>query len=69
MIQPSGGGNIDFKKTALLHNCKGCNTDALFDKKIVSALDIAKKDLPVSVFDIIIYPDAAPQNVVGIVTK
>ncbi len=69
MIEPSGNGKIDFRKTALLLTCKGCNTDALFDNKTISALDIAKKDLPVSVFDIIIYPDATPQNVVGIVTK
>ncbi len=69
MIAPSGKGNIDFKKTAFLLTCKGCNTDALFDRKTISALDIVKKDLPVSVFDIIIYPDVAPQNVVGIVTK
>lgn len=69
MIQPAESGNIDFKKTALLLTCKGCNTDALFDKKTISALEVAKKDLPVSVFDIIIYPDSTPKNVVGIVTK
>ncbi|MDQ6762801.1 MAG: hypothetical protein M3015_09270 [Bacteroidota bacterium] len=69
MIEPAQNGNIDFKKTALLLTCKGCNNDALFDKKTVSALDVAKKDLPVSVFDIIIYPDTTPKNVVGIVTK
>ncbi len=69
MIEPSQNGNINFKKTALLLTCKGCNTDALFDSKTISALDIAKKDLPVSVFDIIIYPDSTPKNVVGIVTK
>ncbi len=69
MVAPADNGNIDFKKTALLLTCKGCNTDALFDKNTISALDIAKKDLPVSVFDIIIYPDTYPQNVVGIATK
>lgn len=69
MIVPSGNGNINFNKTALLLTCKGCNTDALFDRKTISALDIAKHDLPVSVFDIIIYPDATSQNVVGVVTK
>ncbi|MEO6637142.1 MAG: hypothetical protein ABIN25_02625 [Ginsengibacter sp.] len=69
MVAPAANGNLDFKKTALLLTCRGCNTDALFDKTTISALDIAKRDLPVSVFDIIIYPDTAPQNVVGIVTK
>ena len=69
MVQPAESGNLDFKKTALLLTCKGCNTDALFDSKTISALDIAKKNLPVSVFDIIIYPDNTPNNVVGILTK
>lgn len=69
MIQPADNGNLDFKKTALLLTCKGCNTDALFDNKTISALDVAKKDLPVSVFDIVIYPDSTPKNVLGIVSK
>ncbi len=70
MIQPTNNGNIDFTKTALLLACKGCKTDIIFDKPLVSALDIARKDLPVSVFDMIIYPDNnAKKNAAGVVRK
>ncbi len=69
MIEPTNNGNIDFQKTAFLLTCKGCNTDILFDKPLISALDIVKRELPVSVFDMIIYPDVAEENVAGVLKK
>lgn len=56
MIKPGSNGKIDFTKTAVMLSCKSCNTDKFFEKSEVSALAVAKKNLPMYVFDIIIYP-------------
>ncbi|MEP6583670.1 MAG: hypothetical protein ABJA90_05375 [Ginsengibacter sp.] len=58
MIKPGTNGKIDFKKTAVMLSCKSCNTDKFLQKLEVSALDVAKQNLPMYVFDIIIYPTA-----------
>ena len=56
MIKPGANGKIDFKKTAVMLTCSNCNNDKFFEKAEVSALDVAKKNLPMYVFDIILYP-------------
>ena len=56
MVKPGGAGKIDFNKTGVMLSCKGCNTDRIFDKPTVRAKEIAREDLPIYVFDIIIYP-------------
>ena len=56
MVMPGEGGRIDFKQTAVTLNCNGCNDIKMFNKKSVSALEVAKKDLPMYVADVIIYP-------------
>lgn len=56
MVKPGEKGNVDFNKTAVMLSCKSCNTDRIFDKLTVRARDIAKENLPMFVFDIIIYP-------------
>ncbi|MDQ6844093.1 MAG: hypothetical protein M3Z92_07060 [Bacteroidota bacterium] len=56
MIKPGGNGKIDFKKTAVMMSCANCNNDKIFEKLEVSALDVAKENLPMYVFDIILYP-------------
>ena len=56
MVKPGTSGKIDFKKTAVMLTCSDCFDDKIFRQKEVSALDIAKANLPVRVNDVIIYP-------------
>ncbi|HVZ96905.1 MAG TPA: hypothetical protein VG847_08530 [Chitinophagaceae bacterium] len=56
MVTPEKTGNIDFKKTAIMLKCEDCYGNELFNQPEVSALDIAKANLPVRIFDIILYP-------------
>lgn len=56
MIKPETAGKIDFKKTAVMLACNSCDTDRYFNKKLVSALALAKQNLPLYVYDVIIYP-------------
>ncbi|MEP6952084.1 MAG: hypothetical protein ABI863_22530 [Ginsengibacter sp.] len=56
MIKPDVTGKINFKKTAIMFRCSDCYDNEIFDQTEVSALDIAKAHLPLSVLDIIIYP-------------
>jgi hypothetical protein len=56
MIKPGGNGKINFKKTAIMFRCNNCYDNEIFDQTEISALDIAKANLPLRVFDIIIYP-------------
>jgi hypothetical protein len=56
MVKPEMSGKIDFKKTAVLLSCSSCFDDKIFNKKQVSALDVAKANLPMHVYDVIIYP-------------
>ncbi len=56
MVKPAENGKIDFKKTAVTLSCSSCNDIKIFDKQLVSALDVAKRDLPMYVNDVIIYP-------------
>ena len=56
MVKPENTGKIDFKKTAILFSCSNCFDNKIFNQQEVSALDVAKADLPLRIFDIIIYP-------------
>jgi hypothetical protein len=56
MIKPRENGRIDFKKTAIMLSCTNCFDDKIFNQKVVSALDVAKANLPMHVYDVIIYP-------------
>lgn len=56
MVKPAKNGKIDFKKTAVVLNCENCDDLKIFNQQEVSALDIAKKNLPMYVNDVIIYP-------------
>ena len=56
MVKPAENGRIDFKKTAVTLSCNGCRDIKMFNQQAVSALDVAKKDLPMYVNDVIIYP-------------
>lgn len=56
MVNPDNKGKLNFKKTALMFNCRDCSDNNIFDRADISALDIAKAKLPMRVFDIIIYP-------------
>lgn len=56
MAKPEEKGKINFKKTAIMFSCKDCYDNKIFDQREISALAIVKKNLPLTVFDIIIYP-------------
>jgi len=56
MVDPGNKGKINFKKTALMFNCRDCSDNNIFEQPYISALDIVKAKLPMRVFDIIIYP-------------
>ncbi|HEY5407438.1 MAG TPA: hypothetical protein VIJ92_10125 [Ginsengibacter sp.] len=56
MVNPVNKGKLNFKKTALMFNCRDCSDASIFDQADISALDIVKAKLPMRVFDIIIYP-------------
>lgn len=56
MVKPEEDGKIDFKKTAVVLSCDNCDDIKMFNQKEVSALAVAKKDLPMYVSDVVIYP-------------
>jgi hypothetical protein len=56
MVKPSKNGKIDFRKTAVMLSCDNCDDIKMFNQPEVSALAVAKKDLPMYVTDVIIYP-------------
>ena len=55
LIKPDQSGKIDFSKTAIMLSCHECFENKLFNKQLVSALDLAKANLAVKVFDIVLY--------------
>ena len=57
MAKPEKKGKIDFSKTAVMFRCSNCYDNEIFDQTDISALDIAKTNLPLRIFDIIIYPN------------
>ena len=56
MVKPGTNGRIDFKRTGVLLSCKSCEDIKMFNQQEVSALSVAKKDLPMFVNDVILYP-------------
>jgi hypothetical protein len=56
MVKPEESGKIDFKKTAVMFSCGSCEDIKMFNQPEISALAVAKKDLPMFVNDVILYP-------------
>ncbi len=56
MVKPDENGKIDFTKTAVMLSCDNCDDIKMFNQKEVSALAVARKDLPMYVSDVVIYP-------------
>lgn len=56
MVVPHITGKLDLKKMGIMLKCDNCYGNELFDQQEVSALDIVKANLPVKIFDIILYP-------------
>lgn len=55
LVKPSEDGKINFKKAAVMLSCPRCYDDKIFNQKEISALEIAKANLPMRVFDVVIY--------------
>ena len=55
IVKPNENGKIDFKKTAVMLSCHECFDNKIFNQQEVSALAIAKANLPMRVFDMVIY--------------
>lgn len=55
LVKPNAFGKIDFKKTAIMLSCHQCYDNKIFNQKEVSALQVAKANLPMRVFDVVIY--------------
>ena len=55
IVKPNEEGKIDFKKTAVMLSCHECFDNKIFNQRIVSALDVVKANLPMRVFDVVIY--------------
>lgn len=55
MVKPDGTGKIDFKKTAVMLSCNDCADEKIFNQTVVSALRVAKANIPMVVYDVIIY--------------
>ena len=56
MVKPGANGKIDFTKTGVMLSCDNCDDIGMFNQKEVSALAVAKKNLPMYVSDVVIYP-------------
>lgn len=55
LVKPNENGKVDFKKTAIMLNCTGCYNNKIFNSTLVSALEVARSELPMKVFDVVIY--------------
>lgn len=55
LVKPTEDGKINFKKTAVMLSCPRCFGDKIFNQKEISALEVAKANLPMRVFDVVIY--------------
>lgn len=56
MVKPVEEGKIDFKKTAVMLGCNSCDDIKMLNQREVSAIAVVKKDLPMYVNDVILYP-------------
>ena len=60
LAKPGTEGKVDFKKTAVMFSCHECYDNKIFNQQLVSALAVAKANLPLRVFDVVVY--AANKN-------
>lgn len=56
LAKPNQYGKVDFKKTAVMLSCHQCYDNKIFNQTLVSALEVAKANLPMRVFDVVVYP-------------
>lgn len=56
LIKPSQAGKVDFRKAAVMLACHECFDNKIFNQDVVSALAVAKANLPMRVFDVALYP-------------
>ncbi len=56
MAKPENSGKVDFKKTMIILSCTNCNNYRLFNKSAVRAMEVAEENLPMYVYNIIIFP-------------
>ncbi|HEY5407433.1 MAG TPA: hypothetical protein VIJ92_10100 [Ginsengibacter sp.] len=56
MVKPVENGKIDFKKTAVMLGCNSCDDIKILNQPEISAVALVKKDLPMYVSDVILYP-------------
>lgn len=57
VVKEGGNGKIDFKKMLITLSCSNCNDKKIFNTSFVNAMDIAGENLPVYVYNIIIFPE------------
>jgi hypothetical protein len=55
LVKPNEEGKVDFKKTAVMLSCHECYDNKIFNQQLVSALAVAKANLPMRVFDVVVY--------------
>jgi len=55
LVKPDDSGKINFRKTALMLSCPHCYDDKIFNQKEVSALALAQTNLPIRVFDVVLF--------------
>jgi hypothetical protein len=55
LAKPNEFGKVDFRKTAVMLSCHECYDNKIFNQKEVSALQVAKANLPMRVFDVVLY--------------
>ena len=56
MIKAEKAGKIDFTKTGIMFYCIYCYNNDIFDQEEVSAEQVAKQNIPLRIFDVILYP-------------
>jgi hypothetical protein len=56
MVKPGENGKINFKKIAVNLSCSMCDDLKMFNQQEVSAIEVAKNDIPMYVNDVILYP-------------
>lgn len=56
MVKPAESGKIDFKRTAVMLGCNSCDDIKMLNQPEVSAIAVVKKELPMYINDVILYP-------------
>lgn len=57
MVKEGSNGKIDFKKMFITLSCSNCNDKKIFNSSFVNAVDLAGENLPVYVYNVIIFPE------------